>query len=185
MPASPQAQATKTAWKIDPSHSTIEFSAKHMMFTTVKGRFADVDGTITTQDDTPGTATVDVTMQAASIDTRTEMRDNHLRSADFLDVEQFPTVTFKSTKIAGSKEKFSVTGDLTIRGVTKRVSIDFEFTGSAVDPFGNTRVGFEGETVINRKDWGVNFNAALEAGGVLVSENITLEFEISAIKSAS
>jgi polyisoprenoid-binding protein YceI len=125
------------------------------------------------------------TIQAKSIDTRNGQRDDHLRSNDFLDMDNHPEITFVSTSVEPTGENtFRVTGDLTIRGVTRPVTIDFEFTGSAVDPQGNLRIGLEGSTVINRKDWGVSWNAALEGGGVLVSEKITLEIEVSAIKSA-
>jgi polyisoprenoid-binding protein YceI len=124
-------------------------------------------------------------IQAASIDTRNAERDAHLRSNDFFAMDTYPEIRFESTEVAqDSPSEFKVTGDLTLRGITKPVTIDLDYTGSAVDPYGNTRLGFEGATVVNRKDWGVNWNAALEAGGVLVSEKVTLEFEISATKDA-
>jgi len=172
-------------YTIDVAHSRIGFSARHAMITKVRGAFNDFEGHARLDAADPSKSTASVTIKVESIDTRNEQRDAHLRSNDFLDLANHPEITFVSTSVEPlGDDKYRVTGDLTIRGVTKRVSIDFEFTGSALDPFGNARVGFEGATVINRKDWGVNFNAALEAGGVLVSENITLEFEISAIKSA-
>jgi polyisoprenoid-binding protein YceI len=128
---------------------------------------------------------VQLTIQAASIDTRNEQRDGHLRSNDFLAMEEYPKITFVSTAVEQTgPTSFDVTGDLTIKGVTNSVTIPFEFEGAATDPFGNQRVGFEGSVVINRKDYGVTWNAALETGGVLVSEKITLEFEVSAIKAA-
>jgi len=128
---------------------------------------------------------VTLTIKVESIDTRNQQRDAHLRSNDFLDLASYPEINFVSTAVEPlGDDTYRVTGDLTIRGVTKPVSVDFEYTGSVVDPFGNTRVGLEGSAKINRKDWGVSYNAALEAGGFLVSEEITLEFEISAIKSA-
>ena len=126
-----------------------------------------------------------MTIQAASIDTRNEQRDAHLRSNDFLALEEYPEITFVSTGVQQTGQtSVELTGDLTIRGVTNTVTIPFEFEGAATDPFGNLRVGFEGSVVINRKDYGVNWNAALEAGGVLVSDKVTLEFEVSAIKTA-
>ena len=166
-----------TTWKLDPTHSTVEFTAKHMMFTTVKGRFADVEGIITANADTTDGASVDVTMKAASIDTRTEMRDNHLRSADFLDVENFPTITFKSTVISGRKDKFAITGDLTIRGITRQVSLDVVFEGAGVDPWGGQRMGFSASAKIDRREFGLTWNQALEAGGVLVSNDIRINID--------
>lgn len=170
-----------TAWKLDPTHSTIEFSAKHMMFTTVKGRFGQFEGTITTPSSSPSDASVDVVMQASSIDTRTEQRDAHLRSADFLDVEQFPTVTFRSTKIAGSREKFTITGDLTIRGVTKPVTLDVTYEGAGTDPWGGQRMGFSATGKIDRREFGLTWNQALEAGGVLVSNEIKLQIDAQVV----
>ncbi|MGH8889251.1 MAG: YceI family protein [Acidothermaceae bacterium] len=173
-------------YTLDIAHTRIGFSARHAMITKVRGAFNDFDGHAHLDAADPTKSTVSVTIKAESIDTRNEQRDAHLRSNDFIDLANYPEITFTSTSVEPlGDEKYRVTGDLAIRGVTKPVSIDFEFTGSAVDPFGNTRVGFEGSTVINRKDWGVNWNAALEAGGFLVSENVTLEFEVSAIKSAN
>jgi polyisoprenoid-binding protein YceI len=166
-----------TTWKLDPSHSTIEFSAKHMMFTTVKGRFADVDATIVANDDSPEGASLEVTMQTASIDTRSEMRDNHLRSADFLDAEKFPTITFKSAAIAGRKESFSITGDLTIHGVTRQVTLDVAYEGAGIDPWGGQRMGFSASGKIDRRDFGLTWNQALEAGGVLVSNDIRINID--------
>jgi polyisoprenoid-binding protein YceI len=126
-----------------------------------------------------------LTIQAASIDTRNADRDAHLRSNDFFDMETYPEIRFASTAVEQTgDDEYQVTGDLTIKGVTKPVTIEFEYTGTAVDPYGNTRVGLDGKTTVNRKDWGVNWNAALEAGGVLVSEKVTLEFEVSAIRTA-
>ncbi|MFZ3021703.1 MAG: YceI family protein, partial [Candidatus Nanopelagicaceae bacterium] len=125
-----------------------------------------------------------VTIKAASIDTRSADRDAHLKGNDFFAMDEFPEIAFVSTAFEkASGDNYQLTGDLTIKGITKSVTVDFEFTGTAVDPWGNTRIGFEGKTTINRKDWGVNWNAALEAGGVLVSEKVNLEFEISAVRS--
>ena len=172
-------------YAIDPSHSRIGFVARHAMVTKVRGSFNDFVGTGHFDPANPTNIALTVNIQAASIDTRHPDRDAHLRSNDFFDMEAFPEIKFLSTSVesAGS-DIYRVTGDLTIKAVTKPVTIDFEFTGSAVDPFGNQRIGLEGNVVVNRKDWGVNWNAALEAGGVLVSENVTLEFDVSAIKAA-
>jgi polyisoprenoid-binding protein YceI len=169
--------ATPSTWKIDPNHTNVEFSAKHMMFTTVKGRFAEVDGTVTLNGSSPADATVDVSMKASSIDTRTEQRDQHLRSADFLDAEKYPTVTFKSTKVEGSKEKFTLKGDLTIRGTTRPVSLDVSFEGAGKDPWGNERLGFSANGKIDRREFGLVWNQALEAGGVLVSNDVKIQID--------
>ena len=172
-------------YAIDPSHSRLGFVARHAMVTKVRGSFNEFDGTATIDGDNPSNSSVHVTIQVASIDTRNQQRDDHIRTNDFLDVEKYPQITFTSTSIThDGGNDFEVTGDLTIRGVTKSVTLPLEYQGSATDPFGNARIGFEGSLVINRKDWGVNWNAALEAGGVLVSEKVTLEFEISAVKAA-
>ena len=173
---------TPTTWKIDPTHSTIEFSAKHMMFTTVKGRFADFEGSVSGNQASPAGASVNVTINAASIDTRTEQRDGHLRSGDFLDVEKFPTITFKSTKITGSKEHFTLTGDLTIRDVTKPVSLDVTYEGQGTDPWGGTRAGFSATGKLDRREFGLTWNQALEAGGVLVSNEIKLHIDVQLVQ---
>lgn len=171
-------------YTIDPSHSEIGFVTRHAMVTKVRGSFNDISGTASTEAGLEN-AKIEVTIQAASVDTRSADRDNHLRSGDFFDVEKYPTITFSSTDVAAAGENtLRVTGDLTIKDATQPVTIDFEFNGSATDPFGNERIGFEGEIKVNRKDWGLTWNAALEAGGVLVSEKVTLIFEISAIKTA-
>lgn len=169
---------------IDGSHSQIGFVARHAMVTKVRGSFTDIDGTATTGADLLA-ATITVTIRAGSITTRNADRDAHLVSADFFDVEQHPTIRFASTSVtAHDADTLRVIGDLTIKGISQPVIIDFEYAGSATDPFGNQRIGFEGRTQVNRKDFGLTWNAALETGGVLVSEKVTLEFEISAIKTA-
>ncbi|MFT4217925.1 MAG: YceI family protein [Micropruina sp.] len=174
----------KGTYVLDPSHSQVGFVARHAMVTKVRGSFNDVSGTATFDGANPSASSLSVTIQAASVDTRSEGRDAHLRSADFFDVEQYPEITFVATGFAVDGDVLTVTGDLTIKGVSHPVSIPFEFQGSATDPFGNQRVGLEGSVVVNRKDWGLNWNAVLEAGGVLVSEKVTLELEVSAIKQA-
>ncbi len=174
----------KGTYVLDASHSQLGFVARHAMVTKVRGSFNDVAGTASLDGANPSASTLSVTIQAASVDTRSEGRDAHLRSADFFDVENYPEITFTGTEFAVDGDVITVTGDLTIKGVTHSVSIPFEFQGAATDPLGNQRVGFEGSVVVNRKDWNLNWNAALEAGGVLVSEKVTLEFEVSAIKRA-
>jgi polyisoprenoid-binding protein YceI len=172
-------------YTLDPVHSRVGFVARHAMVTKVRGAFNDFAGTATIDGVDPSKSSVSVTVQTASIDTRNEQRDGHLRTNDFLEVDQFPQITFTSTAISHTGgNDFEVTGDLTIKGITKSVTFPLEFQGSAKDPYGNLRVGFEGSTSIMRSDYGVSFNAALETGGVLVSDKITLEFELSAIKSA-
>jgi len=170
-------------YTIDPSHSRIGFVARHAMVTKVRGSFNEFTGTGFFDAENPAASHLELTIEAASIDTRNADRDGHLRSNDFFDMEQFPQITFVSTAVeAVDDATYRVTGDLTIKGVTKPVTVDFEYGGTATDPFGNDRLGFDGSVVINRKDWGVAWNAPLEAGGVLVSEKVTLEFEVSAIK---
>ena len=172
-------------YTLDPTHTRIGFVARHAMVTKVRGQFNEFDGSAVIDADDFTTSSAQLTIQAASIDTRNEQRDGHLRSNDFLALEEYPQITFASTAVEQTgPTSFDVTGDLTIKGVTNSVTIPFEFEGAATDPFGNQRVGFEGSVVINRKDYGVTWNAALETGGVLVSEKITLEFEVSAIKAA-
>ena len=185
MTATSTAERTLTGnYTIDPAHSHIGFTARHAMVTKVRGSFQEYEGTGYFDGDDPTKSKLQLTITAVSIDTGNADRDNHLRSNDFFDMENHPEIRFVSTKVEiQGEDRYRVTGDLTIKGVTKPVSVDFEYTGTAVDSFGNQRIGFEGRTTINRKDWGVNWNAALEAGGVLVSEKVTLEFEVSAIKS--
>jgi polyisoprenoid-binding protein YceI len=173
-------------YAIDPTHSRIGFVARHAMVTKVRGSFNEFAGRGYFDADDPSRSHVELTIQAASIDTRNADRDSHLRSNDFFDMETYPEIRFASTSVeSAGPARFRVTGDLTIKGVTNPVAVDFEYTGNAVDPFGNERIGFEGTTTINRKDWGVNWNAALEAGGLLVSEKVTLEFEVSAVREAA
>lgn len=170
---------------LDPTHSSIGFSARHAMVTKVRGAFNNVAGTAVVDGANPAASTIEVTIQADSFDTGQADRDGHVKSADFLDVANFPTLTFKATDIAiTDDETVRVTGDLTIKGVSHSVTIDLEYNGSAKDPFGNERVGFEGEADIKRSDWGLTWNAALETGGFLVSDKIELKLDISAIKQA-
>ncbi|MET8770183.1 YceI family protein [Streptomyces sp. NPDC004658] len=183
--AGPDLTALTGDYTIDPSHSTIGFVARHAMVTNVKGGFKDFTGTLHLDgaDPTKSTATLDV--QMASIETGNADRDGHLKSSDFFKIDEFPVMTFRSTRAESlGGDDYRITGDLSLLGVTKPLTIDLEFNGAAKDPFGNERVGFEGKTEILRSEWGLTWNAALETGGVLVSDKIKLVFDISAIKNA-
>lgn len=169
-------------WVIDPAHTNIGFSARHLMVAKVRGKFAQFEGQFTIDEANIGASAAALTIQAASIDTANADRDGHLKSADFLDVENFPTITFTSTGATQSGNNFAVTGDLTIHGVTKPVTVNFELAGVSQDPWGNTKIGFEGETEINREDFGLTWNAALETGGVLISDKIKLTLDVEAAK---
>lgn len=175
--------ATKTStWKIDPNHSTVEFAVKHIMISTVKGRFSEVEGEIVIADGDPSRSSVSATLNAASIDTHTGQRDDHLRSADFLDAAKFPEITFKSTRISGTRSKFEVTGDLTIRGVTREVRLDVTNEGSGKDPWGGERIAFSATTKLDRRDFGLTWNQAIEAGGVLVGNDVKVSIDVQAVK---
>jgi polyisoprenoid-binding protein YceI len=178
-------QALTGTYTFDVAHSRIGFVARHAMVTKVRGAFNEFDGTAVIDGADPSKSSVSVTIKVDSIDTRNAQRDGHLRTNDFLDIENYPEITFVSTAITSDGgDEFQVTGDLTIKDVTKSITFPLEFQGSAKDPFGNDRIGFEGSVAVNRKDWGITWNAALETGGVLVSEKVTLEFELSLVKSA-
>jgi polyisoprenoid-binding protein YceI len=168
-------------YTIDPSHTRIGFSARHAMVTKVRGHFDEFEGSAHVDTVTPANSSVTVTIQAASVTTGNEQRDGHLKTPDFFDIANYPQITFVSTNVERDGAEWDITGDLTINGVTKSVTVPFEETGSAKDPFGNTRVGFEGDITIDRTEWNLSFNAALETGGVLVSEKVKLEFDVSAI----
>ena len=181
----PSFTALTGTYTLDPTHTRIGFVARHAMVTKVRGSFNEFEGTATVDGDNPANSSVRLTIDAASIDTRNTQRDEHLRTNDFLALEQYPQITFVSTEIRQVDEAtFEVTGDLTIKDVTNRVTVPFEFEGAAQDPYGNQRIGFDGTVTISRKDYGITWNAALETGGVLVSDKIVLEFEVSAIKNA-
>jgi polyisoprenoid-binding protein YceI len=168
-------------YTIDASHTRIGFSARHAMVTKVRGHFDAFEGSAHVDTANPANSSVTVTINAGSVTTGNEQRDGHLKTPDFFDVENYPEITFVSTNVERDGAEWAITGDLTINGVTKSITVPFEETGSAKDPFGNTRVGFEGGATIDRTDWNLKFNATLETGGVLVSEKVKLEFDISAI----
>jgi polyisoprenoid-binding protein YceI len=172
-------------YSLDPVHSRLGFVARHAMVTKVRGNFNEFEGTLAIDGERPERSSATLTIQTASVDTRNAQRDEHLRTNDFFDAPTHPQITFASTAIEHlGGVRFAVTGDLTIKGATRAITVPIEYQGSAVDPWGNLRIGFEGSVEVDRRDWGINFNAALEAGGVLVSNKVTLEFEISAVKTA-
>ena len=184
----PAQLSSVTNWSIDPDHTLVEFSAKHMMITTVKGRIGELEGTITIDEAHAERSSAQVVFKAASIDTRSEQRDQHLRSPDFLDVEQFPTLAFHTTRIEGSPlgdgARFKVHGDLTIRGVTREVVLDAAVEGRGTDPWGTEKVSFSADTRIDRRDFGLTWNAALDTGGVLVSNEVKIHLEVQAARTA-
>ncbi|MEE1820520.1 YceI family protein [Streptomyces sp. SP18ES09] len=168
---------------LDPAHTRIGFVARHAMVTKVRGAFHQFEGTAHLDGGDPSRSTGQLVIKTGSIDTGVEQRDEHLRTNDFLDAPNFPDITFRTTRIEQKSDTdYQVTGDLTIKETTKPLTIDFEYTGNATDPYGNLRVGLEGSVTISRKEWGITWNAALEGGGVLVGDKVVLEFDISAIK---
>jgi polyisoprenoid-binding protein YceI len=171
-------------YDIDPTHSSLEFVVRHALVTKVRGSFAAFSGAITVDGANPAASSAEVTIETASVTTKNADRDAHVKSADFFDVENFPSITFKSTSVTVDGDDVTLVGDLTIRETTKSVTIKAELGGTAVDPWGATRIGFEGSTEVNRSEFGLNWNAALEAGGVLVSEKVKLELDIAAVKRA-
>ena len=171
-----------TKWAIDPTHSEIGFKVKHMMFTNVSGTFGTYDAAITTEDDNFENASIEFSADIASISTNNADRDNHLKSGDFFDAENYPKLSFKATSFAKDGDDYELTGDLTLKGVTKSVTLPAEFSGLMKDPWGNTKAGLNITGKINRKDWGLNYNAALETGGVLISEDVRLNIELQLIK---
>jgi polyisoprenoid-binding protein YceI len=172
-----------TTWTVDAAHSNVEFAVKHLMISTVKGRFGDVKGTVTHNESNPAQSKVEIEVGIASIDTRTEQRDAHLRSPDFFDAERYPTMRFTSKRIEGNIDgEFKLIGDLTIRDVTREVALNAEFHGREKDPWGGERMGFEATGKINRKDFGLNWNQVLESGGWLVGEDIKLSIEVELVK---
>jgi len=173
---------TPGTWTIDAAHTQVGFSVRHAGISKVRGHFSDVEGTLTVGESVEESA-LKVEVKTASIDTRNEGRDGHLRSGDFFESEEFPTMTFSSLTASGAGEDWVMRGELTIKGVTREVELEVEYNGVATDPFGAHRAGFSAETTINRKDWGLSWNAALETGGVLVSDKIKLELEAEFVKA--
>ena len=170
------------AWEIDPSHSDATFSVKHMMFSTVRGHFNVLSGQLSIDEEQPENSWVEAQVDVTSVDTRSEQRDGHLRSPDFFDAEKYPTLTFKSTKVERvSGNQYRVLGDLTMHGVTKPVVFNAEYHGQGKNPWGMQVAGLSAKTKINRKEWGLNWNAPLETGGVLVSEDVNIEIDLEAI----
>lgn len=176
-------------WAIDSTHSRVDFTVRHMMITKVRGRFPEVTGHIRLDEEDPAGSVVEVEIGASSIDTRQADRDAHLRSPDFLDAETHPRLTFRSRRVEGLRlepgAEFTVVGDLTIRGVTKEVTLDAEFGGTASDPWGGERIAFSGTTKVDRRDYGLEWNQALETGGVLVGNEVTVDLEVQAVKEAA
>jgi polyisoprenoid-binding protein YceI len=173
-------------WDLDPAHTRLGFAVRHAMVATVRGNFAVFSGVLHLDQAEPGKSSAEVEVDASSITTNQPQRDDHLRSPDFLEVEKYPKITFRSTgaEAADDPGSYVLHGDLTVRDVTRPVRLELEFVGSSPDAYGNTRAGFEGRTTINRKDWGLTWNAAIEAGGVMVGERVKLELDVSAIKRA-
>lgn len=171
------------AWKIDSAHSQVTFSVRHMMISTARGRFGEVNGTVEFDEADPAKSSVNVQIDAASIDTRDAQRDQHLRSADFLDVANYPTMTFVSKRVEKIDNNHGrIIGDLTIRGVTHEVVLETEYAGQAKSPWGTTSAGFSAKTAISRKEWGLEWNAALETGGVLVGDQVNIDIDLEIIK---
>ena len=172
-------------WQLDTAHTTVSFTAKHMMITKTRGIFKGVTGTIDFDETNPSASSVSVVIPAATIETGTEARDNHLRSADFLDAEKFPTLTFQSTSIEQKGDRWAISGDLTIHGVTRSVVLDTGNLGIVTAMDGRRHAGFEAKTRIKRSDWGLTWNVGLEAGGWLVSDDVTIELEVAADELAA
>ncbi len=170
-------------WAIDPSHSAIGFSVRHLGLSKVRGRFSSFTGDVVVADD-PGASSVNVSVDVTSIDTGDEKRDEHLRTNDFFDAPSFPTMTFASTAVSGAGSDWQVTGDLTIRGVTRQVTLDTTFEGTASDPWGSSRAAFSATAEVDREDFGMTWNAALEAGGVLIGKKVKLEIEAEVVLQA-
>ncbi|MFE8936719.1 YceI family protein [Streptomyces sp. NPDC007872] len=186
LPVDPALAALTGDYTIDPAHSSIGFTVRHAMVTNVRGTFAEHEGTLKLDGTDPGASTASIDVRIASVDTGIADRDGHLRGGDFFDAERFPLMTFRSTRAEQlGGDAYRITGDLTIKDVTRPLSIDLEFNGTARDVYGNERVGFEGSAEILRSEWGLTWNAALETGGVMVSDKVKLSFDISAIKNAA
>jgi polyisoprenoid-binding protein YceI len=166
-------------YHLDPAHSDLTIVARHLMVSKVRGTFRDMSGTIEVSED-PAESTAEIVAKAESITTGEKERDNHLRSPDFLNAEKYPEVTFKSTEVTANGDKWKLSGDLTIRDITKPVTFEMAYQGSATDPYGNTKAAFTASGEINREEWGLTWNVALESGGVLVSKNLRFDFDVQA-----
>jgi polyisoprenoid-binding protein YceI len=177
--------AATTTWKIDSAHTHAEFAVRHLMISTVKGRFADVQGVVRTDEADPAKSRVEIAIAVASIDTREPQRDAHLRSADFFDADNFPQITFRSTRIEGQGDAFKLIGDLTIRGTTREVVLDVTSEGRVTDPWGGERSGFSATTRIKRSDFGLTWNQLLEAGGVAVGDDVKISIDVELVKQAA
>ena len=175
----------RTTWTIDPAHSSVEFSVRHLMITTVKGRFTEFQGTVVLDEEHPASSSAEITVRVASIDTREPQRDAHLRSADFFDAEKFPTLTFRSTSVRDwQDEGFTLVGDLTIHGVTREVALDVTSEGRTKDPWGGERTGFTATTKIKRSDFGLTWNQLLETGGLAVSDEVKISLDVQLVLKA-
>jgi polyisoprenoid-binding protein YceI len=183
----PGTLARGSSWQIDPAHSHVEFAVRHLMISTVKGAFGDVRGTVWVDENDGRAALVDITIQVASIDTRQEQRDAHLRSADFFDAERFPAITFRSRSVEGNHHdsKFRLAGDLTIRDVTREMVLDVVSEGRLTDPWGAERAGFSAQGKIDRTDFGLTWNQALEAGGVVVGNEVKISIEVELLRQVT
>jgi polyisoprenoid-binding protein YceI len=183
----PDALAGGSSWRIDPAHSHVEFAVRHLMISSVKGAFGDVQGTVWLDESDPRTVLVDIAIQVASIDTRQEQRDAHLRSPDFFDAAKFPTITFRSRRVQGNpfEGDFRLAGDLTVRGITRELTLDVSPQGRLTDPWGEERAGFSAHAKIDRTDFELTWNQALEAGGVLVGNEIKISIEVELIRQAT
>ena len=179
-----QAGTGRTTWNVDPTHTNVEFAVRHMMISTVKGRFADVKGTVDADEADPTRSSVRVEIGAASIDTRAEQRDAHLRSADFLDAERYATITFVSKRIERVGQRLRLIGDVTIRGVTRELALTVELEGRGRDPWGNERAGFHAAGTLDRKDFGLTWNQALETGGILVGDEVKISVDAELVKQS-
>jgi polyisoprenoid-binding protein YceI len=179
--------STTNSWNLDTVHSGINFSVRHMVVSKVRGRFTTFNGKVELDESDLARSIVEATIDASSIDTGTAQRDDHLRSADFFDVEHFPEIRFRSTRIEklGKDDRYQLTGELTIRGVTREIALDAEYGGRGKDPWGNERVGFTARGTLDRKDFGLKWNQALETGGVLVSDRVEIELEVQAVRAAA
>lgn len=183
MATATQTSTGVTTWKIDPAHTHVEFAVKHMMISTVKGRFSEVTGEIQLDEGNLSNSKVNIDVNVASIDTREPQRDTHLRSADFFDVDKFPKISFRSTAIEGTLDEFRLTGDLTIHGVRRPVTFDVTHEGRGKDPWGGERIGFSATGKIKRSDFGLTWNAALETGGFLVGDDVKISLDVEAVKA--